>query len=104
MKTPRFFILVGAFLLLSFALGSSLGSMVPLGHCQSLLIPRAAPLAGDPDEPGFSKSIPFDDEGSYGRTATTLETNSVKTAGRRLIQKRLLTWFLNLHLQFAVRR
>ena len=69
MKMPRFFIVLGACALLAI-------STYNLSWSQSLPIQRADPWAGDPDEPGFTKSIPFNDGEDYVRTTTPYELSA----------------------------
>jgi hypothetical protein len=75
MKTPRFFILVGACALLMSVCLVTIEAPRPAAAGTLLNIVRFDPRAGDPEEPGFSKSMPFDEEASYGRTQVPLETH-----------------------------
>jgi hypothetical protein len=84
MRTPRFFIVLGACVVLFTIAHASVQSLTPPVDAGPLPIHWYDPRAGDPDEPGFWEAIEFDEEPSSGRTATRLEAHSSSTssAGR----------------------
>lgn len=73
MKTTRFFIVLGACaLVFTIALGSIESCLHP---CWAQTpVRRADPWAGDPEEPGFAKQIPFDDGAQHSRITVPYET------------------------------
>src|SRR5687767_5941638 len=75
MKMPRFFVVLGAcaLLLLACQLFSAQSS-----SADPLPVMRADPWAGDPEEPGFARGIPFDNGEPYTRIEAPYETSGSK--------------------------
>ena len=92
MKMPRFFILIGA-CALAFALTlCTIESAMRPSWANPLPVMRADPWAGDPEEPGFAKQLPFDDDGEYSRIATPYETSASTTIGIESIRGPWWAW------------
>lgn len=76
MKLPRFFIVLGACtFVLTFALHFIESNTHP-AWAQTVPIQRADPWAGDPDEPGFRKRLPFEEEPGGLRASAPYELTS----------------------------
>ena len=75
MKMPRFFIVLGACALLWSA---CLAYETVMNACLAGPLPvmRADPWAGDPEEPGFARNIPFEEDEPYTRIEVPYETSA----------------------------
>ncbi len=61
MKTPRFFIALAACAFVFAVASSSFAPLVRSCGAESMPVLRVDPRMGDPEDPGFSRKLPFDD-------------------------------------------
>lgn len=81
MKTPRFFILLGACALLFAMIAHSSPMFVRASAAGEIPVVRYDPRAGDPEEPGYWKSIPFDGDSDFARIDVNVELTSRSSDG-----------------------
>jgi len=77
MKTPRFFIVLAACAVVFTIASTSIESAFRPCRAETLPVLRLDPRAGDPQEPGFSKRMPFEDAYAELRTSVGYETTSL---------------------------